>query len=264
MSGGPGTSRDEAPQIEQGLSEREAGERLRIDGPNELPSAKPRNAFALARDVVKEPMLLLLLGAGAVYLALGEPADSLILLASVLFVLAIGFVQKRKTERALESLRELSSPRALVVREGRAKRIAGRDVVRGDIVVLSEGDRVPADAVVLSCLNLAVDESLLSGESVPVSKSAGERSLPPARPGGDELPFVFSGTLIVQGHGTAEVRATGGDTEIGKIGRALGTLRTEPSTLEKETGRIVRVVASLAFAVCGLLAVLYGLAQGAG
>ena len=116
-------------------------------------------------------MLLLLIGAGAIYLVLGELKDSVVLLVSIFVVLGISLYQQRKTERALEALRDLSSPRALVIRNGKEKRIAGCEVVRGDMVVLQEGDRVPADALVLSAVSLSVDESLLTGESVPVRKS---------------------------------------------------------------------------------------------
>jgi Ca2+-transporting ATPase len=155
-----------------GLTEQEAAERLRVEGANQLPSTKRRGLLALAWEVIREPMLLLLVGAGAIYLVLGELKDSLVLLASIFVVLGISLYQQRKTERVLEALRDLSSPRALVIRNGKEKRVAGREVVRGDILVLQEGDRVPADAQVLSTVSLSVDESLLTGESVP-SESLG-------------------------------------------------------------------------------------------
>ncbi len=143
------------------------------------------------------------------------------LLSFVFVIMGITLYQERKTERTLEALRDLSSPRALVIRDGVQKRIAGREVVRGDVLVLAEGDRVPADALVLSCTNLSVDESLLTGESVPVRKAAcqdGSSRL--ARPGGDDLPFVFSGTLVVSGQGFARVQSEPGvHSEIGKIGK---------------------------------------------
>src|SRR3990172_7017543 len=161
----------------RGLSEVEAAERLRTEGDNELSSSRPRSVLAIAVDVVREPMFLLLVGAGAVYLVLGDVPEALILLSFVLFVICITFYQERKTERALEALRDLSSPRALVVRDGEQRRIPGREVVRGDILVLSEGDRVPADSAVLSCVNLSVDESLLTGESGPVRKTAAEEGV---------------------------------------------------------------------------------------
>jgi Ca2+-transporting ATPase len=176
--------------------------------------------------------------------------------------MGITLYQERKTERALEALRDLSSPRALVIREGKQKRIAGREVVRGDILVLSEGDRVPADAIVLSCVNLSVDESLLTGESVPVRKMAASGIMDMGRPGGDDLPFVYSSTLVVQGQGIAQVQATGLRTEIGKIGKALQAVEPEGTLLQKETGRLVRNLAILGLSLCMLVIVIYGLTRG--
>ena len=245
-----------------GLSEQEAATRLRSEGANELPSVKPRGLLASAWVVVREPMLLLLVGAGAIYLFLGELKDSVVLLVSIFVVLGISLYQQRKTERALEALRDLSSPRALVIRNGKEKRIAGREVVRGDMVVLQEGDRVPADAVVLSSVSLSVDESLLTGESVPVRKSPGKASTAISRPGGEDTPSVFSGTMVVQGHGVAEVKATGIRTELGKIGKALETLQPEQSQLKQEVSRVVRIMATFGLSVCGLVAVVYGLTRG--
>ena len=155
-----------------GLSEEEAARRLAADGPNELPSAKKRGPLWIALEVVREPMFPLLVACGVLYLILGDVREALLLLGFVFVVAGITFVQERKTERALDALRDLSSPRALVVRSGQKRRIAGREVVRGDALLLSEGDRIPADAVVVDCTSLSVDESLLTGESVPVPKVA--------------------------------------------------------------------------------------------
>jgi P-type Ca2+ transporter type 2C len=244
-----------------GLSDQEAATRLWAEGANELPSTKPRGLLALAWEVVREPMLLLLVIAGAIYLVLGELKDSVVLLVSIFVVLGIGLYQQRKTERALDALRDLSSPRARVIRSGKEKRIAGREVVRGDMVVLQEGDRVPADAQVLSSVSLSVDESLLTGESVPVHKSprsASTRSVD----SGKDTSSVFSGTMVVQGHAVAEVRATGTRTALGKIGKALVTLQVEQSKLKKEVSRVVKIMAILGLSVCGLVAVVYGLTRG--
>jgi Ca2+-transporting ATPase len=134
-------------------------------------------------------------------------------------------------------------------------------VVRGDMIVLTEGDRVPADAAIVSCVNLSVDESLLTGESAPVGKSACEGDEGIGRPGGEDLPFVFSGTLVVQGFGIAEVRATGVGTEIGKIGRALQTIEPEETMLQKETGRLVQRLALAGLSLCGIVVVVYGLTR---
>jgi Ca2+-transporting ATPase len=246
----------------RGLTREQAAARLDADGPNELPSAKPRRFLAIAWEVLREPMILLLVAAGVIYLVLGEPRDSLVLLISIFAILGIDLYQQNKTERALEALRDLSSPRALVIRDGRQIRIAGREVVRGDIVILTEGDRVPADGVVLSCISLSINESLLTGESLPVRKSAGDARHRMSRPGGDDLPFVYSGTLVVQGHGIAEIKETGSLTELGRIGRALQTIEPEVSHLKKETKRVVGIMGSLGLSICAFVAVVHGLSSG--
>ncbi|MGE5333786.1 MAG: cation-translocating P-type ATPase [Nitrososphaerota archaeon] len=251
-----------------GLTEQEAAERLRQEGYNELPSTRKRGILAVAWEVVREPMFVLLIAGGAVYLVLGDITEALALLASVFLIIGITLYQERRTERALEALRDLSSPRALVIRDGVQERIAGRDVVRGDAVVLAEGDRIPADAILRQGINLTVDESLLTGESVPVSKVA--RATAPAgngadtmgQPGGDDQPYVYSGTLVVQGRGIAEVLATGPSSAMGKIGRALQSVQAERTPLQRETGRLVRLLAIAGLILCAALVVGYGLIRG--
>jgi len=247
-----------------GLSEAEAVARLRQEGANELPAEKQRSVLAIALDVAREPMFLMLVAAGALYLLMGEPGDALMLLGFVFVVMAITIVQEQRTERALDALRDLSSPRALVIRDGTRRRIAGRDVVRGDLVVLVEGDRVPADGLLRRGINLSADESLLTGESVPVRKapSAGARNID--KPGGDDLPSIFSGTLVTGGQGVAEIVATGTGAELGKIGKALQQVEPEPTLLESETGRLVRTFAILGLAACVVVVVAFALTRGGG
>ncbi len=253
------------PENITGLSEEEASEILKREGYNELPSQKKQSVFSIFLNVLKEPMLLLLLVAGTIYLLLGEVKDALILLMFVFVVVGITFNQERKTERALEALKNLSSPRALVIRGGEQKRIPGREVVKGDTIILREGDRVPADGVVLSCTNLLVDESLLTGESLAVRKCESaslDGSLQPGQPGGDDLPFVYSGTLVIQGQGLAQVSSTGIHTEMGKIGKALGTIAEEDSLLKKETALIIKTFALFGGILCLLVVIVYGLTRG--
>ncbi|MCJ7493812.1 MAG: cation-transporting P-type ATPase, partial [Deltaproteobacteria bacterium] len=233
-----------------GLTEAEATDQLQKEGYNELPSTKRRSILAIVLEVVREPMFLLLVACGAIYLLLGDVREALMLLGFVFVVMGITIYQDRKTERALEALRDLTSPRALVIREGQQKRIPGREVVRSDILVLNEGDRVPADAVLLWCRNILVDESLLTGESVPVRKVAWGGSAPMSRPGGDDLPLVFSGTLIVKGQGIARVMAIGIQTEIGKIGKALQSVVPEETFIQRETRRLVRILAIVGLSLC--------------
>ncbi len=257
-----GTDFKSEERLAAGLSDAEAASRIARYGFNELPSSKPRSIIRIAFEVIREPMLLLLLACGSTYLLLGDVQEAIILLIFVMVVIAITLYQERKTERALEALRDLSSPRALVVRDGKRKRIPGRDVVPGDILVLSEGDRVPADGILLSAVNLATDESLLTGESVPVRKQAVSKDTGMARPGGDDLPFVFSGTLVVRGTGLALAKATGIQTELGKIGKSLRDVKQEPTRLQQDTRHLVRVLALGGLAICGLLVVVYGLTRG--
>lgn len=214
-----------------GLSDWDAGERLRHDGHNELPQSDRRTILRIALEVGREPMFQLLVTAGIIYLVLGNLDEALMLLAFVVITIAITITQERRTERVLETLRDLTNPRALVLRGGKRKRIAGREVVCGDVILLTEGDRVPADVHLLSANELQADESLLTGEPIPVSKIVYSKSQPVAHPDGDDLPFVFSGTLIVRGQGVAEVYATGTDSEIGKIGKALGIIKDEATPL---------------------------------
>ncbi len=245
-----------------GLTQSQAAQRLSEEGYNELPSSRRRNSLTIAAEVIREPMFLLLVACGVIYLFLGEPKEALMLLGFVFVIMGITIVQERRTERALDALRDLSSPRALVIRDGQQQRIAGRHVVRGDIVILVEGDRVPADAILRQCVNLSADESLLTGESVPVRKQASPDQQTLAKPGGDDLPAVFSGTLITQGQGVAEVMATGLRTELGKIGKALQTVEAERTLLQKETGRLVRIMACVGLSLCVVVVVLYGLTRG--
>ncbi|WP_431063444.1 cation-translocating P-type ATPase [Methanobacterium sp.] len=241
-----------------GLSNDEVILKIKEEGYNELPSTKKRGITTILLEVVREPMFLLLIASGTIYLFLGSLEEALMLLGFVFVIIGITFYQERKTERTLEALRDLSSPRALVIREGQKKRIPGREVVRDDILILEEGDRVPADAVVLSCTHLLINESLLTGEAVPVRKvpCGGVMDMHP--PGGEGLPSVYSGTLIVQGQGIAQVQSTGLYTEMGKIGRRLETLEDEDTSLQKETRKLVKNFAILGVFLCAAVVIIYG------
>lgn len=245
-----------------GLTEAEATKRLQRVGPNELPSRADRGLLTIAWEVFREPMFLLLVAAGSLYLVLGKLQDALMLLGFVFVVMGITILQERRTEHALEALRDLSSPRALVLREGKQRRIPGREVVPGDFLLLAEGDRVPADALLRAGVHVSVDESLLTGESVPVRKTPSERGRALDAPGGDDLPSVFSGTLITAGQGVAEVLQTGLQTELGKIGKALQQVEPDTTFLQKETGRLVKVLAIVGLVACGLVVILFALTRG--
>ncbi|OGV56656.1 MAG: ATPase [Lentisphaerae bacterium GWF2_52_8] len=247
----------------KGLSSNEVQERLSRDGYNELPSAKGRGIWRIIFEVFHEPMFLLLVGCGSIYLLVGDLEEALMLLGFVLVIIGITVYQERKTERALEALRDLSSPRALVIRDGEQLRIPGREVVMGDIIMIREGDRIPADAALIWAMNLQADESLLTGESVPVHKTSleDEKAMPPPegrRAGGDGLPFIFSGSLVVQGQGVARVFSVSGNTEMGKIGKALQCIEEGDTPLQKETARIVKNIFIVAIVLCAIVVVAYG------
>ena len=252
---------ESASKLWRGLTDSEAQRRLRQFGPNTLPAAHKATLFSIAFATLKEPMLVLLLSTGVVYLLIGDLREAIAILASIFLVIGISVVQKQRTERTLEALRDLTSPRALVVRAESTRRIPAREVVPEDIVVLNEGDRVPADAQVVESVLLALDESLLTGESLPVQKVAalGENSI---GEGDTTNSRVYSGSLVIRGHGIARVTDTGAQTEIGKIGRHLGRLVTESSNLEKETTKLVRLFGLVSILVCVLVAVAYGLLRG--
>lgn len=248
-----------------GLSPDEARQRLADEGPNALPQSDHRSAFRLIAEVLREPMLALLLVAGSAYLLLGDRTEALILLAFATFSVAVTVIQETRTEHVLEKLRDLSAPRALVIRGGERIRIAGREVVRGDLLVLEQGDRVAADALLLDAQDLQIDESLLTGESLPVSKRAAtaDAAATQSRPGGEDQPYVFSGSLVVRGEGLARTIGTGSNTEMGKIGQSLAGLDHEPSRLRIETATIVRLCGLGGVAVALAVVLLYGISRGA-
>ncbi|HSF10317.1 MAG TPA: cation-translocating P-type ATPase [Nitrospirales bacterium] len=237
-----------------GLTSAEVARRLAAEGPNLLPGGTPKSMFAIVLGVLTEPMFLMLLVAGGIYLALGDRAEALFLLGFVIVVIGITLAQERKTQRALESLRDLSAPRALVIRDGQEMRIPGAAVARGDILVLREGDRIPADALLLEG-QLAVNESLLTGEAVPVAKSPGAANAAFKQPGGDGTPFLFASTVVTKGVGLAEVRAIGATTAVGRIGQALAATKEEPSGLQQSSRKLIRnlTVAGLLLASAQIL-----------
>ena len=244
-----------------GLTESEATGRLARDGPNELPRSKPKNILRLLREIVTEPIFLLLVACGVIYMLLGDKHEAMMLLGFVFVVMGISFYQQRRTERSLEALRDISSPRALIWREGVARRIPGTEVVCGDIVLLAEGDRVPADILLTESSNLNVDESMLTGESVPVSKYAQSRSEHMAD-APNPVSLVFSGTLITQGTARGYVIATGERSALGKIGKSLSDIEVDVTPIQKETGQVVKRVAVAGLLLAAALAISYGVLRG--
>jgi Ca2+-transporting ATPase len=245
-----------------GLTTEQAAARLALRGFNELADVRGKSLAASALEIAREPMTLLLLGCGAIYVVLGDHGEALMLLGFVVLIMGITLFQERKTEHSLEALRDMASPRALVIRDGSRVRIAGREVVDDDLVVLTEGDRVPADVTILESGHLAVDESILTGESAPVLKVEWDKKLPVARPGGENLPFAYAGTLVVQGSAIARVHATGPRTEMGRIGLALKPKDGLETALQHETRTLVRRLAFTGATLSLLATVVYVVARG--
>ena len=261
-----------------GLSREEATQRLQAEGPNELPRGRRRTLGRIVLEAARDPMSQFLLAGVAIYLLLGDVHEALLLGLFVLVTIGLSVVQQQRTERVLEALRDLASPRALVLRDGERLRVPGREVVRGDLLLIGEGDRVAADGVLQSAHALETDESLLTGESVPVRKAAKqEGAVEPAspgaapeaasgtasaQPGGDGQPFVWAGSVVVKGQGVAQVTATGAASAMGRIGRALGSIETPDTPLTLQTRRLVRLAAMAGAAASLLFILAFGLTRG--
>lgn len=241
----------------KGLTQVQAREILRKEGLNELPSKDSKTFIKTLRDVLSEPMFALLVIAGLIYLALGEKEDAAVLMGFVIISIGLTIYQQTKSDRALESLKNLSNPKALVVRDSKMIRIPSTEVVRGDLLVLEEGDRVIADAQIIEAHDLLIDESLLTGESVPVEKYSAA-NLENANP---EINHVFSGSMIVRGQAKAIVTNTGIHTEIGKIGKSLSTVKEVKSPLSLEVKTLIKSFASLGILLSIFVWVIYGLTR---
>ena len=221
-----------------GLSSIRASERLKHEGQNLLPGSVPASAFRLVFEVVTEPMFLMLLAAGGLYLMLGDRGEAIFLLAVVFVIIGMTLFQHNRTQRQLEALRELSAPRALVLRDGVERRIAGIDVVRDDLLILREGDRIAADAILLDG-SLEVDESLLTGESLAVLKLAESQ--------GDTVHTqLYASTVVTKGSGLAKVIATAQRTAVGQISTDLAHAAEVPSVLQRRARRLIRWLGTLA------------------
>ena len=255
-----------------GLDAVQVRERQARFGPNALPAPGQKGLLRTALAVATEPMFLLLLVAAAIYLVLGDLGEGLLLSCFALMTVGLVVLQERRSERALQALRELAAPQVRVLREGQVRQLPASELVPGDLFLVGEGERVAADAVLRECTGLSVDESLLTGESVPVRKrawpgaaaapAADDAALPVAEPGGDDQPRVYAGTLVVAGHGLAEVTATGLQTRVGHIGASLATIETADTPLQVQLSRLVRQLAAAGLGLSLLLVLWHGLGSG--
>ncbi len=227
-----------------------------------MPTTAGRGIFRIAFETMREPMFLLLIGAAGLYLVLGDLGEGLFLMAGALATIGLVVLQEARSERALAALRDLSQPHARVIRDKVERSIAARLLVPGDIVLVGEGERLPADGVLAAGNVLSVDESVLTGESAPVSKrplEPDEVADPDTAPGAESGPNLFSGTLIVRGQAVAQVLRTGANTALGRIGVSLAAIHQEPTPLQKTAGRLVTWLGGFALVFCGVVAIAYGL-----
>jgi len=243
-----------------GLTGSEARKRLERYGPNELQEARRISPWQILLEQFKNVLIIILLIATVISFFLGHGLESVVIAVIVLFAVLLGFVQEYRAERAIEALRQMTAPTATVVRDGEEVRIPARELVPGDVILLSTGDRIPADARLIEAINLQVEESALTGESVPVEKHMhllGHDNLPL----GDRRNMVYAGTSVTYGRGRALVVATGMHTEFGKIARMLQTVETVRTPLQENLDRVGNVLARAAFVVVGLIVAL-GLLRG--
>jgi Ca2+-transporting ATPase len=245
-----------------GLTDQDAASRLLSDGPNELPVVTGRGLPRIVFETMKEPMFLLLIGAAALYLVLGDLSEGLFLMAGAFATIGLVVLQEARSERALAALRDLSQPHARVVRGDLESTIPAHELVCGDMVLIGEGERLPADGALVSGDVLSVDESALTGESAPVSKrplTSNENPDSETQPGAESGPSLFSGTLVVRGQGVVRIARTGQRTALGRIGISLSSIAQEPTPLQRTAGRLVTLLGGFAIAFCGVVVVAYGL-----
>jgi Ca2+-transporting ATPase len=249
-----------APDI--GLSQAEAARRLAEYGRNELPRPPRRGLLRILFETMREPMFLLMAGAALLYLVLGDVSEGLFLVAASAVAIGLVIFQEHRSERALQALRDLAEPHVRVVRGGAERRIAASDLVPGDALLVGEGERLAADALLVRGDLLAMDESALTGESAPVQKrlaAAADADTPPGPPSPELGPYVYAGTLVTRGQASVRVTRTGVRSALGQIGASLASITPEPTPLQQAAGRLVGLLGLLALGFCAIVTVAYGL-----
>lgn len=247
-----------------GLSAKEASRRLQQSGPNIFGTKPHRSLTRIARETVREPMFLLLIAAAGLYLMLGDLAEGLFLTAGAMLSFGLVIAQEARSEHALEALNSLAEPRTRVLRDRIVRIIPAREVVVGDLVVIAEGSRVPADCVLIQGAALEVDESTLTGESAACTKVPKLAEIAKTRdniPGSETSFDLFASTLVLRGEGLAEVTATGAATKIGGIGAALSAIQEQPTLIQRQVRRLISRLGILAAIFCAAVAAAYGIVQ---
>jgi len=244
---------------ENGLSQEEAAKRLSEYGLNELKKEKGRSPIKLFLTQFTDILIIILLIATGLSLAVGEAIDALIIFVIVIVSALLGFVEEYRSEKAVEALKKMTAPTAIVLRDGKELKIPAGQIVPGDIVLLYTGDKIPADARLLEAFNLKLDEAALTGESAPVNKEI--TAFPEETQLNDRLNMVFTGTVVVYGRGKAAVTSTGMNTEFGKIAKLVQTTGEEETPLEKRMATVGKWIGIMAILVCvgvGTIGVLEG------
>lgn len=239
-----------------GLTAEEAQARLHKHGPNQLTGKPKKSLLTLFLMQLKDMLIYVLLGAAVVTLIVGEYVDAVIILAVVLLNAAIGVFQEQKAEKAIEALQQMTTPKSLVKRNGDIKELDSVDLVPGDIVVLDAGRYIPADLRLLQSANLQIEESALTGESVPSDKEAEAVLTDPKTPIGDMSNMAFMSTLVTYGRGEGVVVATGMDTEMGKIAKILDEDDKDMTPLQKKLEELGKMLGYIAIGICALIFVI--------
>lgn len=237
-----------------GLTTKEATLRQEQFGKNELTPQKKESFFHKLIHIISEPMFVLLLVAAAIYFILGEPRDGAIMLIFVIGIISIDVIQEWKTDKTLNALKDLSAPHIKVIRDGQEITIASVDLVPGDLMMIHEGIKIPADGIVIRCNDCCVDESSLTGEAEGVWKVSTENALPASDHWRKD--YCYAGTLVTQGTALVQVDIIGPTTEYGKIGIHVAQAPDEPTPLQKQTGSLVKLCAGIAAILCALVGVI--------
>ena len=243
---------------EKGLSELEAGRRLKEQGPNEIKEKKKRSRLLLFLDQFKSFLIIILIFAAAFSMLIGETIDSAFIILIVVLNAIFGFVQEFKAEKAIEALKKLTTPEVVVVRDGKEQKTSSKDIVPGDVILLEQGTKVPADMRLIQIFDLKIDESAITGESVPV-----EKELKPVSSSNlaERKNIAYMGTMVTYGRGLGVVIDTGMNTEMGNIAHMIQSAKEEQTPLQKNLGVFGKNLGMIILGICGVI-ILMGLFRG--
>ena len=251
------TARKLSGNLEKGLTREESAGRLKQYGRNEMKSARKKTVVERFLEQLNDPLIYVLIGAAAISISLKELSDAIIIGVVVFINAAVGLIQEGKAQKALDSLKKLTSPKAQVIRDGEKMEVPAAELVPGDLVCLETGCQVPADLRLVKSANLKVEESALTGESLPIEKDAAFLGAEGANlPLGDRRNMAYMSTIVTCGRGEGLVTATGMDTEIGKIAALISESREELTPLQRRLGELGKILSILSLGLCAALFVI--------